>query len=52
MRRDRVILQGDLYRDRSLIARINRPMAQRTDVLGISRENEPFSTAINRRRLR
>ena len=52
MRWDHVILQGDLNSDRSLIARIPRPVAQRADILGIRRKNEPFPTAIDRSRLR
>ena len=52
MRWDGVILQGYLYSDCRLIARIPRSMAQRADILGISSENEAFSAAIHRCRLR
>lgn len=52
MRWDGVILQRYLQGDCRLIAGIPRSMAQSADILGISRENEPFSAAINRCRPR
>ena len=52
MRRDRVILQRYLYSDCGVNTRIRRSVAQCADILGISCENEAFSAAVHRCRLR